>query len=347
LVKVGGVKMKNGKRSGILECWNNGILGKKHNGMMEWWNTGIMRKERNGIMEYWNNGIMEKKPIEVNETLNSGITGKIFKTVFQPSNLPLFHYSIIPVLFLLGFISGCSMFGGGPGMMGRSFEGGRKDASFISSKMEKLWSEKTISLQPVFEGGGSGNFLMGGSGERRGGMVGSFPLYASATLVDSVLMNVGIEEFSSISKMNDSEKTVYRTKYTDTNQPGQYLFVWLELRTSYSGDLLKLDNWSIFLEDDRGGQYDPKNTIEYKGKEIQIPENNSPNHEPGKNNYWQMTSKVLQLYFPKNRYDGSPLINKDIKSIKLVMFNWKNNARFEGTWYINPKDNNTLISDKP
>jgi hypothetical protein len=273
---------------------------------------------------------------------------------FHHSFIPLifivqknYHFQIIKILLIFSavffvYFSGC-MFGG-PEMMGRSSEA-RRNESFFPSKMEKIWNEKTISLKPVFGGGGSS--LLGGSGQSQGRMGAAFPLFASATFIDSALMDMGIEEFSSLAKMNDSEKVSYKTKYMEINKPDQYMYVWLELRTSYSADLLKLDNWSIFLEDDKGNQFDPKNTIEYKGKEIQIPGNFNPDRSPGRNNYWQTTSKVLQLYFPKKRYDGSPLINKDVKSIKLVMFNWNNNARFEGIWITDPKDNYSLVSAKP
>lgn len=284
--------------------------------MSEKGNNGMLcqRHPFGRILEYWNNG---------KKLLSS------------------FHHSIIPsflctgILFAAVFaLSGC--FTGGPGMMGPGNTGNVRENTFPIGNLETLWNERTIRLTPA----------SGGLGGAQEGMRGLFPLNASATLIDSTLMNAGLQEFALLADIKEQDKGSYAVRYKEINKPDEYLFVWLELRTSYSKDLLNLDKWSIFLEDDKGNQYDPKNIVEYPEKDL--PKVDTPNRRSSteRNNTWQMSSKILQLYFPKKRFDGSLLISPDVKSIKLVMFNWSNNARYEGKWYTNPNETSSLLSEK-
>lgn len=267
-----------------------------------------------GVMELWSDGIM----------------GKINKNIVR--------YIAILLIAAFAFVTGCMTVPGGPGMMGGQFVPGERN-TFITHELGNLWTERTIRLNPVNERG-SGSSFMGGGGP--GGMRGTFPLNASATLIDSALADYGLEEFAGFADMNESEKILYKAKYKEVNKMKENIYVWLDLKTSYSKDLLNIDNWSIFFEDDKGNQFDPVNIVEIPEKEL--PGDFRVRRNDDINNHWQMSSKVLQLYFPKKRADGSLLINKNIDNIKLVMFNWSNNARYEGMWHVDPEDNNSVIS---
>ena len=215
--------LKSGLKSEALEMnrdakelssgrmWNIPLCG----GMVEYWNDGGM--------EYWENSRQRVISMEVR------MMSKIHKRFVQ--------YLFMLFIAVSGFAAGC-MVPGGPGMMRQPFGQGERN-TFITQDLEKLWNERTIRLLPAFEGAGG-----------PGGMRRSFPLTASATLMDSVLADYGLEEFAKLAGMNDSERILYKTTYKEVNKIDENIFVWLELKTSYSKDLLKIDNWSIFFEDD-------------------------------------------------------------------------------------------------
>lgn len=222
------------------------------------------------------------------------------------------------LLVSVSVFAGCS--GGEKAVIPVRFQG--QENPFRITSLDEQWNMHTIRLKPSMEAS---------SEEGRGPMGGLFPLMASATIIDSSLARQGIEEFSILARLSDTAKAGYLKRYSSANRLDNGLFVWLELRTPYSEDLLDMDKWSIFLEDEKGSRFDPLEVRGYKLPERQLKPQISRSSEPGMGKYWEVTSKILQLYFPDKKFDGSPMITKNGR-LRLVLFNWSNNARYAGEW---------------
>lgn len=244
-------------------------------------------------------------------------------------------YSNIFILSLM-FLVDC--FGGLPAtQMGEIQNTGILLSNLLPGKFAKLWVERTIQLKATFEG--SQNQL----GPSGGGFI---PLIAQATFIDSTLIECGLSNFRTLSEMSENEKQEYVKIYKETYKIGSYHFVWLELQTPYTEEILDLNRWNFYLEDDKGNQYDPKEIIEYSIGANKNPfQNSTLAHRDSVNNKFEnleISSKTVLLYFPKVNINGEKIID-DNKTISLVIFNWSNkNAKNKGTWElksINQKSN--------
>jgi len=206
------------------------------------------------------------------------------------------------------------------------------------STFDKLWEERTISLS---QGGGGSRIPLfsslegGGRGEQE-----AFPLFVRATFVDSGLVEAGIKEFGRLAKMSDEELVDYRARYRAAHDFGHNFYIWVELRTALSEEYLKLDRWTLFLEDEQRHQFDPVRVAEHpgagnreRGHTVTQDEGEGFPGAPFQNR--SSLRKDVELYFPMYELAGEPILNPASKTLKLVMLQSDDtNVRAEGEWDV-------------
>lgn len=211
---------------------------------------------------------------------------------------------------------------------------GRLASSFFGESFERLWEERTILLGQ-FSGGGA-PFPSTPGGQR--GNASPFPLTVRATILDSTLVEAGIQEFARLASMKADELQTFRQTYRSQHFLDEYIFVEAELQTFLSENYLQLDRWVIFLEDDNRNQYEPRRV------EKDPPQKSLARFQPGGGRGNQegrfagmgassFSTQRIELYFPRYRYARIPVVGPETGSIKLVVVDARDsNVRAEEKW---------------
>jgi len=220
----------------------------------------------------------------------------------------------------------------------------RKDVSSvldskISGKVEEsfqiLWEKWTVNfgagakdrkLLPLI----SSLTMTGG----RGGGENEFPLHITATLMDSSLIEAGLQYYADTIQMAPEEKLTFGNAYYQRFDVENHLLIWCELQTSWTELFLDLNRWIIFIEDDALNQYEPVQVLEesqFTRKTVMdsLPEFNNEPRRPR----WKINHKSLMLCFPKKNLLKNPIFSERIKFLKLVFqLTDDSKTRAEGTW---------------
>jgi len=208
--------------------------------------------------------------------------------------------------------------------------GGGSSAAPYLSRFEKLWAERTILLTPSHSGAGSAG-------------LGAFPVLVRATLMDSTLVNAGIEEFVTLASMNEEEIMHFRQSYARSHSRGDSILIWVEMQTTATEDFLQLDRWTIFLENEGGQQVEPGHVVEHslQRQRSQFVFSGAPvgddTQEDG--GMWAPVTKQVELYFPRLLVAETHYGNEAHQGLRFVLFDVKNpNVRAEGVWAQAPAD---------
>jgi len=218
---------------------------------------------------------------------------------------------------------------------------GKEMSEIQSSEMEiaeaylgsfpAIWQKKTVKLVSSGEGASLLNQPNIGGGQGRGNAGqerGARGINGQATLIDSALVETGITEFAQLASLSTEEKVSYKKNYISNNKTDKYITIWLELKTSYTKEVLDIKNWNFFLEDEKRNQLEP---VEITEAPIRQVDNNDRFgfDRPEGNGYWSVSSKTLVLRF--NCGTQTPLkFIPGAKNIKIVMYNWNEQTRLEG-----------------
>lgn len=228
------------------------------------------------------------------------------------------------IIISLALFSSCSPRRGYTRMAAERFA---SQPSLVQGPFNKIWNEWSIMLVPETGGVQSPSFMspMGGRGRGRG-MPGMFELSVRATLMDSAVINAGIDLFAEIADMTPEEKTVFRDHYDEEHFIGKYLFIWADLRTPYSNEYLKLNRWTFFLETESGQQIEPVKVV--SGDSLNIAQR-------GRGFRSRMPSQNVEFYFPLTDHDGKPLLSPQNGSLKFAVVSVENkDKRAEGEWNL-------------
>lgn len=168
------------------------------------------------------------------------------------------------------------------------------------------------------------------------------PLLIAATLL---VPDLGKAEFDLL-KNNyapDSIDVTTWDEYVSQNQMNDMIQVRLKLNTPYNEKYLDLSRWIIFLEDDEGVGYEPRQIkarafypleaveVAVPGQEIEVTDVFGQYFSPipgEKERFYleapsRMTyvgnEKLLQLYFPGRDFQGNPIVDEKTKSLKLIV----------------------------
>jgi hypothetical protein len=212
-----------------------------------------------------------------------------------------------------------------------------KSPELNQSSFEALWEKWTIRLVGTSGGGGplsSGSILSLSGGGSRGGGEGEFPIQITATLMDSSLIEAGLQHYADVLKMSPEEQRAYRTSYFQRYGVENHLLIWADLSTSQTELFLDLQRWIIYIEDDAGNQHELQKAIEEP--EPSPPETTEafpdlpPQREFRRRVFHQ---ERLMLCFPQRDFAGNPVLSAEVRSLKLVFQqNDDPQVKAEGIW---------------
>jgi hypothetical protein len=243
--------------------------------------------------------------------------------------------AICSITFILSSMFLINCFGGIPTMpMGEIQNKAILLADLLPGKFGKLWVERTIQLKATFEGSQNSSGMAGGPG---GG--GFFPLTAQATFIDSSLIECGLNEFENLSNMEEKEISEYEKLYKETYKTDNNYFIWLELQTPYTEEIIDLNRLDIFWEDDKGNKYEPSQVIEYSVEKNRNPFYNFnlvDRDSIGKElQRWEVTKKNFIILFSKTDVIGEKVIDENTKTLTIVLFDWNDKGlKHKGTWSL-------------
>jgi hypothetical protein len=212
-----------------------------------------------------------------------------------------------------------------------------KNLRQMDESFQTLWERRTVYFGQARRGGKS--LQMGIPFVMTGGPGGDseFPLHITATLMDSLLIEVGLKHYASLIKMTPEEEAEFRSVYYQGYDPANHLLIWCELQTSWAELHLDLDRWTIFIEDDAGSQYEPVQILETSSPIRQIIADMFLDFLPRQGRRaWESHQKTIMFCFPKFDFYQNPIISDEVQFLKLV-FQLSNDpeTRAEGIWMFN------------
>jgi hypothetical protein len=210
-----------------------------------------------------------------------------------------------------------------------------KTPSRAEESFPDLWEKWTVDLGMATRGGkpwqlGS-PFAMGGD---RGGPGGEFPMQITATLMDTMLIEAGLQHYDTILAMTPEERAEFRRAYFRRYDVENHLLIWCELQTSWTELYLDLDRWIIYIEDDAVNQYEPVQILEEPQPIRPTVMDKLPEFLPEqRRRRWEIHQKILMLCFPKRDFYGNPVLSEKVQFLKLVFqLTDDEKTRSEGMW---------------
>jgi hypothetical protein len=205
----------------------------------------------------------------------------------------------------------------------------------MEASFETLWENWTVRLGAAAGGGSPLRFInpLGMTGGRGGG-ISEFPLRIAATLMDSFLIEAGLEHYANLVQMTPEERTEFRSAYFQRYGVEKHLLIWCELQTSWTERFLDLDRWIIFIEDDAGNRYEPLRILEESQYSREMGMDMSPRFQPEQRlPRWEIHEKALMLCFPKRDFYGAHVLSEEVEFLKLVFQQSDDEkTRTEGIW---------------
>lgn len=206
----------------------------------------------------------------------------------------------------------------------------------VKESFPTLWEKWTVYFGMASWGGKPWQLLSnpftGGGG--RGGPGGEFPLQITTTLMDTMLIEAGLQHYDSMLAMTPDERAEFRRAYFRRYDVENHLLVWCELQTSWAELYLDLDRWIIFIENDAGNQYEPVRLVEESQSSREMgmlrlsrfqPEQRLPK--------WEIHKKTLMFCFPKRDFYGTQVVSEEVEFLKLVFQQSDDEkTRAEGIW---------------
>ncbi|GAB4379580.1 MAG: hypothetical protein Kow0042_29120 [Calditrichia bacterium] len=214
------------------------------------------------------------------------------------------------------------------------------ELSCIRSEFDRMWDQRTIRVPDGSAGMGGAPFMFPGMPTGRP-QFGGFELTIQATLIDSAVVESGLNKFAQLADLTAREKEAFATRYAAEHYLGQYLFIWAEISTPFSEEYLKLDRWTFFLETESGQQLEPEKVIEHPQSPNRfvtggMADSTVERFPSSPFSRRPLPVKIVEFYFPLTDYDGIPLLTETAKKLKFGVVNSrKMEDRAEGIWDLN------------
>lgn len=257
---------------------------------------------------------------------------------FGKTNNGLLKSMVVICLGGLILLSACSYTHLGSGGLSQGF-------SLVPGNLNEVWNQHTILIAGQSGGMGRSPMMMPGAyprgepGEQRGGS-GMFELIVRATLMDSAVIESGLDEFAWLASLSAEEKEEYAARYDEEHYSGKYLFIWAEIMTPFSDQYLKLDRWTFFLQTESGEQLEPEKMVEQE-----VPRRNFSPGLPADSIYnsslgtpfgsRSLPYKIVEFYFSLKGYHGVPLLSPEVKKLKFVVVRRdRKEDRAENAWNL-------------
>ena len=236
--------------------------------------------------------------------------------------------------FLLLILTSCTTAPSSKTYVGPISDGASTDHR--SDSFQVLWEKWTVNFG-ASEGRGTLGFtstpFSGGGGRGPGGSS-EFPVYIAATLMDSLLIEAGLDYFAKRAEMSPEEETAFRSRYFDRYDPKNHLLIWCELRTRFAENYLNLDRWIIYIEDDARNRFEPVHTIhEPPSYRRTVMEKTLAFQTERERWAREFHHKRVMLCFLRCDYYGNLVRSKGVQYLKLIFHLIDDtNAKAEGKW---------------
>lgn len=206
-----------------------------------------------------------------------------------------------------------------------------------AKSFQSLWEKWTVKFGTAARDKGFGPLstplaMMGGRGPSDGRS--EFPLQIAATLMDSLLIEAGLQYYATLLMITPEERAEFRRAYFERYDPTNHLLIWCKIRTRWADSYLDRERWIIFLEDDAGNQYEPVRIVEGSLPIRQMVSERRSGFQPEKERWgWKVHQKTSMLCFPQLDFHENPIRSESLRSLKLVfqLSDDKKN-RAEGIW---------------
>ncbi len=208
-----------------------------------------------------------------------------------------------------------------------------KTPSRTGESFSDLWEKWTVYLGMATRGGNplqlSNPFTMGG-----GGPGGEFPLQITATLMDTMLIEAGLQHYDTLLAMTPEEQAEFHRNYFQRYDVENHLLIWCELRTTWAELHLDPNRWIIFIEDDAVNQYEPVQILEEPQSINQMLVDRLPGFQSEQERWRRKVhQKTLMLCFPKRDLLGNLILSERVRFLKLIFqLSQDKKTRAEGIW---------------
>jgi len=206
-----------------------------------------------------------------------------------------------------------------------------------AKSFQTLWEKRTVQFGSAARGGNIGPLstslsMIGGKGPDGGRS--EFPVQIAATLMDSTLIEAGLQHYADLIQMTQEEGVAFRRAYFDRYDPTYHFLIWCELRTGWAENYLNLDRWTVFIEDDAINQYEPVQILEEPQSAHRTAEHRLPGFQPGHGlRGWEVHQKRSMLCFPNRDFNQNPVLSHRVKFLKLVFqLREDEKTKAEGIW---------------
>jgi hypothetical protein len=237
------------------------------------------------------------------------------------------------LVILLSLMSSCATAPSSRKYVGPLFDA--RTPPQLKQSFPELWENRTVYLGAAKPGGKPLQLINPFAMAERGpGMGGGFPLHITATLMDSSLIEAGLEHYADLIGMTSDEEAAFRSTYYQRYHVEKHLFIWCELQTIWAELHLDLDRWTIFIEDDALNRYEPDQILEGAQSTFRMANLGLQVFPTGKGPpEWEMRRKSLMLGFPKLNFYGNSVLSQETEFLKLIFQQTDDeNTRVEGTW---------------
>lgn len=237
----------------------------------------------------------------------------------------------LPILLLTTFIiAACAS-----SQQGTRIEQGSRMYGFtlMDSEFERLWDRRTITIPGSMAGQQGMSPLFGNGAQARGG--GPFEIRVRATIMDTALINAGIEQFATLAEMSEPEKQDFAERYRQDRPIDQYIYVYAQITTPYAESYLDLGRWTFYLMDEDEMKYEPKKIISHDlylehGDSLFVKQEGLNPRVP----FWLSEPdpyRDVEFYFPLNDPEGNPILAAEDLTFGVVM-NSDLDHRAENSW---------------
>ena len=204
--------------------------------------------------------------------------------------------------------------------------GSEQLSSLLSGSFEACWHRNTIVLGSQSSPGAG---LPSPLGRGRGG--GAFPVIVRATIMDSLLVEAGIQEFGRLAGMDSNSLDAYRRSYRKHHDLDKNVFVYAEIQTFLAEEYLEANRWIFFVEDQQRNQTEPVRIVPHaiQPKTPQL----GPSYDPGSPVTWLPVKRTIELYFPLGLFPPVHRTPEGVGTLKFVVLDINNSyVRAEGMW---------------
>lgn len=210
-----------------------------------------------------------------------------------------------------------------------------KTSAQIEQSFPALWEKWTVYFGAGARGGRPLRFInpLAMTGVP-GGEISEFPLHITATLMDSLLIEAGLQHYATLLTMAPEERGEFRNAYYRRYDPTNHILIWCELQTTWAEIHLDISRWLIFIEDDVGNQYEPVQILEESQSSRDMMMDRLPGFQSEQRRpRWKIHQKTLMLCFPKRDFYKNPILSERGQFLKLVFqLSEDDKTRAEGIW---------------